>query len=61
MTSRRGAHAIMYPVNCDPIDGVCPNVHAMQVRRTSCVRCLQGEPVSTLKLIHVNKLFLVLL
>ncbi|XP_050736158.1 uncharacterized protein LOC127008317 isoform X1 [Eriocheir sinensis] len=42
--SRRVNHAMRYPVNCDPVDGVSPNVHAMQVYRTSCPRCLQGEP-----------------
>ena len=44
--SRRVNHAVRYPVNCDPVDGVSPNLHAMQVYRTSCARCLQGEPVS---------------
>ncbi|XP_042869814.1 uncharacterized protein LOC122251764 isoform X2 [Penaeus japonicus] len=44
MLGRRGNHAVMYPVNCDPIDGVSPNLHAMQVNRTVCARCLQGEP-----------------
>ncbi|KAB7507039.1 hypothetical protein Anas_01491 [Armadillidium nasatum] len=40
----RVRHAVMYPVNCDPVDGVTPNHYMMQVRRTSCTRCLQGEP-----------------
>lgn len=44
MLSRRYNHAIMYPVNCDPVDGVSPNSHAMQVNRTYCYRCMQGEP-----------------
>ncbi|XP_047476801.1 uncharacterized protein LOC125030660 isoform X2 [Penaeus chinensis] len=44
MLGRRGNHAVMYPINCDPIDGVSPNLHAMQVNRTVCARCLQGEP-----------------
>ncbi|KAK3865579.1 hypothetical protein Pcinc_028819 [Petrolisthes cinctipes] len=44
MASRRVNHAVRYPVNCDPIDGVSPNLHAMQVNRTTCPRCLQGEP-----------------
>ncbi|CAL4074791.1 unnamed protein product, partial [Meganyctiphanes norvegica] len=44
VTSRRSSHAIAYPVNCDPIDGVAPNIHAMQVNRTNCSRCMQGEP-----------------
>ncbi|KAK8401337.1 hypothetical protein O3P69_002830 [Scylla paramamosain] len=42
--SRRVNHAVRYPVNCDPVDGVSPNLHAMQVYRTACARCLQGEP-----------------
>lgn len=46
MVSRRVNHAVRYPVNCDPVDGVSPNLHAMQVNRTTCPRCLQGEPVS---------------
>ncbi|XP_066938167.1 uncharacterized protein [Macrobrachium rosenbergii] len=41
---RRGLHAVKYPVNCDPIDGVSPNIYAMQVNGTTCSRCLQGEP-----------------
>ncbi|KAK7078804.1 hypothetical protein SK128_012788 [Halocaridina rubra] len=44
VSSRRGVHAVLYPVNCDPIDGVSPNLYAMQVNRTTCSRCLQGEP-----------------
>ena len=44
--STREIHASKYPINCDPIDGISPNLHAMQTRTTSCQRCLQGESVS---------------